>query len=127
MKFDLLRFLLERAQEICSREVLTRAVLRRPFEPLDRSLDMHVLRLRKKLHEAHGFEGGIRTVRNGGYMLTLRQGSKTQPTHPPFEKVGFVRNSYQLLQSESLRLTSLTACSAPQRAVFASVFSSDFS
>jgi two-component system response regulator CpxR len=76
IEFGLLRFLLERAQEISSREVLSRSVLQRSFEASDRSLDMHILRLRKKLRKLHGFGGGIRTVRNGGYMLTLQQGDK---------------------------------------------------
>lgn len=76
IEFGLLRFLLERVQEMCSREILIRGALQRSFEPPDRSLDMHVLRLRKKLQNLPGFEGGIRTVRNGGYMLTLQQGNK---------------------------------------------------
>ncbi|MEZ2346496.1 response regulator transcription factor [Terriglobus sp. RCC_193] len=77
-EFQLLRFLLQRAYEVCSRELLVRAVLYRPFEPLDRSLDMHILRIRRKLEVLPGFMGGICTVRNGGYMFTFsRRSQKT--------------------------------------------------
>ncbi|SFS12073.1 two-component system, OmpR family, response regulator CpxR [Granulicella pectinivorans] len=70
-EFQLLRFLLQRPYEVCSRELLVRTVLLRAYEPLDRSLDMHILRLRRKLKGLSKFRGGIRTVRSGGYMLAL--------------------------------------------------------
>jgi two-component system response regulator CpxR len=71
IEFGLLRLLLSRPHEVLSREELIRQVLERPFRPLDRSLDMHVLRLRRKLGALNGFHGSIKTVRSGGYMLVL--------------------------------------------------------
>lgn len=70
-EFQILRFLLLRPYEVCSRELLVRTVLLRPFDPLDRSLDMHILRLRRKLESLPKFAGSIRNVRSGGYMLAL--------------------------------------------------------
>ena len=70
-EFQLLCFLVKRPYEVCSRELLVRTVLLRHYEPLDRSLDMHIMRLRRKLDSLPKFGGSIRTVRSGGYMLAL--------------------------------------------------------
>jgi len=70
-EFQLLRLLLDRPYEVCSRELLAQIVLLRTYDPLDRSLDMHILRLRRKLGRVPQFGGGILTVRSGGYMLAL--------------------------------------------------------
>ncbi len=70
-EFQLLHFFLQRPYAVCSRELLVRAVLLRTYEPLDRSLDMHILRLRRKLEHLPKFRGNIHTVRSGGYMLAL--------------------------------------------------------
>jgi two-component system response regulator CpxR len=80
IEFGLLRLLLSRPHEVLSREELVEQVFERPFRPLDRSLDMHVLRLRRKLATLRGFGGAIKTVRSGGYMLVLdHHKDKTQP------------------------------------------------
>jgi two-component system response regulator CpxR len=71
IEFGLLRLLLARPHEVLSRENLVKQVFERPFRPLDRSLDMHILRLRRKLGALRGFCGTIKTVRSGGYMLVL--------------------------------------------------------
>jgi len=71
IEFGLLRLLLSRPHEVLSREELVEQVFERPFRPLDRSLDMHVLRLRRKLGALQAFGGAIKTVRSGGYMLVL--------------------------------------------------------
>jgi two-component system response regulator CpxR len=71
IEFSLLRLLLSRPHEVLSREELMKQVFERPFRPFDRSLDMHVLRLRRKMGALHGFHGAIKTVRSGGYMLVL--------------------------------------------------------
>lgn len=70
LEFLLLSELLEKPHEIISREELTEHVLERPFRPLDRSIDMHVSRLRRKLEMLNDFHGSIRSIRNSGYMLT---------------------------------------------------------
>ena len=68
-EFDLLAALLERAGRVVSREELAEAALGRPLAPLDRSVDMHVSFLRRKLgSEIDGIER-IKTVRGAGYAL----------------------------------------------------------
>lgn len=69
LEFELLRELLEHPVQVLSREELVRRVFHRPFRPLDRSLDMLVLRVRRKLEKIEGFSGEIRTVRSSGFML----------------------------------------------------------
>ncbi|MFN7944253.1 MAG: response regulator transcription factor [Blastocatellia bacterium] len=72
VEFDLLELLLRAAGRVVSREELVRSVLGREFSPLDRSIDMHLSNLRKKLgHEIstrHGKIERIRTVRGIGYI-----------------------------------------------------------
>jgi two-component system response regulator CpxR len=70
VEFLLLGRLLAKPYEIVSREELTEEVLERPFRPLDRSIDMHVSRLRRKLEGLRNFHGTIRGVRNSGYMFS---------------------------------------------------------
>lgn len=70
LEFLLLSKFLEEPYEVISREELTEHVLERPFRPLDRSIDMHVSRLRRKLEALQDFQGSIRSIRNSGYMLS---------------------------------------------------------
>lgn len=70
VEFLLLAKLLNKPYEVVTREELTEEVLERPFRPLDRSIDMHVSRLRRKLEAVHDFHGSIRGIRNSGYMIS---------------------------------------------------------
>jgi two-component system response regulator CpxR len=65
-EFDVLTALVARAGHVVSREELSQAALGRPLAPLDRSIDMHVSSLRRKLG-ADGVER-IKTVRGTGYI-----------------------------------------------------------
>ena len=47
------------------------SVLDRQFNPFDRSLDMHVSRLRRKLDDAANLGDQIKTIRSVGYQLAL--------------------------------------------------------
>lgn len=68
VEYDLLEKLLRAPGRIVTREELVRDVLHRSLSPFDRSIDMHVSNLRKKLgHQAQGVER-IRTVRGVGYI-----------------------------------------------------------
>lgn len=67
-EFDLLCALLFQGDQVISKEHLSEQVLLRPLEPFDRSLDMHVSHLRKKLAE-HSPVDHIVTVRGFGYCL----------------------------------------------------------
>jgi two-component system response regulator CpxR len=68
VEYDLLEKLLRAPGRIVTREELVRDVLHRSLSPFDRSIDMHVSHLRKKLgHQALGAER-IKTVRGVGYI-----------------------------------------------------------
>lgn len=64
---------------VLTREELVSRVFQRPFHPLDRSLDMHVSRLRRKLHLATPLGNHIKTIRSSGYLF-----SAAEP-HPQLE------------------------------------------
>jgi two-component system response regulator CpxR len=71
VEFDLLEKLLRGAGRILSREDLSKDVLGRNTSPFDRSIDMHISNLRKKLgHQVGGVER-IKTVRGVGYIYAL--------------------------------------------------------
>ena len=68
VEFDLLALLLRSAGRIVTRDELAREALGREHSPLDRSIDMHVSNLRRKLgHEIAGVER-IKSVRGVGYI-----------------------------------------------------------
>jgi two-component system response regulator CpxR len=68
VEYDLLLILLAAAGRIVKREELVRAVLGRELSPLDRSIDMHISHLRKKLGHYIGEIERIKTVRGVGYV-----------------------------------------------------------
>ena len=71
VEFDLLTALASEAGKIVKKEDLSENVLERSLSPYDRSLDMHISNLRKKLGlRADGSER-IKTVRSVGYIYTL--------------------------------------------------------
>jgi two-component system response regulator CpxR len=70
-EFDLLEMLLRSAGEVVSRKDLVSKVLGRGLDPFDRSIDVHISSLRKKLgHKIKGMER-IKTVRGIGYLYAL--------------------------------------------------------
>ena len=71
VEFELLCTLMQAPGQILTREHLTESVLDRRFNPFDRSLDMHVSRLRRKLDDAAQLGDQIKTIRSVGYQLAL--------------------------------------------------------
>lgn len=71
VEFDLLRELLKGAGKVLKKEDLSRRVLDRELSPFDRSLDMHISNLRKKLGPRPDGSERIKTVRSIGYIYTL--------------------------------------------------------
>ena len=71
LEFTLLEFFLRNAGVVVSRSDLSEAVLGRELTPYDRSLDMHVSNLRKKLGHKIGNVERIRTVRGVGYLYAI--------------------------------------------------------
>jgi two-component system response regulator CpxR len=74
VEFDILRVLLAAAGQVVAREELSERVLGRAFDPLDRSVDMHISKLRRKLGERVTGEERIKTVRGAGYIYALAAG-----------------------------------------------------
>ncbi|GGA24365.1 response regulator [Dyella nitratireducens] len=68
-EFALLLLLVQRAGEVIDKTSLTRVALGRELERFDRSIDVHVSRLRHKLAEASGQAPRIDSVRGAGYVL----------------------------------------------------------
>jgi len=68
VEFDLLEKLLRAAGSIVKREELSQQVLGRGSSPFDRSIDMHISNLRKKLGHRSGTSERIKTVRGVGYI-----------------------------------------------------------
>ncbi|TKW67364.1 MAG: response regulator [Paracoccus denitrificans] len=69
-EFDLLKVFLERPGRVLSRDQLLDLTQGRNRDPFDRSVDVLVSRLRRKLGEKLD-EPAFKTIRNGGYQLVL--------------------------------------------------------
>ena len=72
VEFDLLKELLKHAGRVVKKEDLSERVLERKLSPFDRSLDMHISNLRKKLGVREDGSERIKTIRSVGYIYTLR-------------------------------------------------------
>ena len=69
MEFELLRVFLANPNRVLSRDQLLMHTRNREWEPFDRSIDIRVGRLRRKVEpDPSGEPRCIRTVRNAGYM-----------------------------------------------------------
>lgn len=72
VEFDLLSALLQEAGKVVKKEDLSEHVLERRLSPYDRSLDMHISNLRKKLGPRADGSERIKTVRSVGYIYTVQ-------------------------------------------------------
>jgi DNA-binding response OmpR family regulator len=72
MEFDVLRMLAENAGEALDRDRLYREVMEMEYDGLDRGMDVHVSRIRRKLEEAGFDTGKLKSVRGVGYLLAPR-------------------------------------------------------
>jgi len=68
-EFDLLRVFSERPNRPLSREQLFDLAQNRDWDPLDRSIDIRIARLRKKIEPDPEHPSVLRTVRGLGYMF----------------------------------------------------------
>jgi DNA-binding response OmpR family regulator len=71
VEFNLLEALLKKAGHFVAREELIQDVLGRAPYPFDRSIDVHISKLRKKLGHRTGDVERIRTIRNVGYLYAI--------------------------------------------------------
>ncbi|MDM0032984.1 response regulator [Variovorax sp. J22P271] len=70
MEYELLRVFLSNPNRVLSRDQLLMHTRNREWEPFDRSIDIRIGRLRRKVEpEPAGEPRCIRTVRNAGYMF----------------------------------------------------------
>ncbi|MCM3872505.1 MAG: response regulator transcription factor [Pyrinomonadaceae bacterium] len=75
VEYDVLEKLVRAAGQIMTREELSRQVLGRSSSPFDRSIDMHISNLRKKLGHRVGEADRIKTVRGVGYIYAQTAGA----------------------------------------------------
>lgn len=68
VEFSLLHALIKRIGEVVSREQLAEEALGRKFEMFDRSIDVHISSLRKKLGPSRSGIDRIKTIRSVGYL-----------------------------------------------------------
>ena len=68
-EFGVLQCLMEHVGELVDKDTLSIAALGRPLMAYDRSIDMHVSNLRKKLGKRDEDSDWIKTVRSRGYLL----------------------------------------------------------
>src|SRR5882724_139724 len=71
-EFDLLACFLQRPRRVLTRDQILDWTRGRSAEPFDRTVDMLISRLRKKLDAASPGSNLITTVRNGGYLFTAQ-------------------------------------------------------
>jgi len=70
-EFDLLWLLAQKVGTITKREDLHQQIFRLPYDGIDRSIDLRISRIRKKLNDDPKEPQIIKTVRNVGYLLAL--------------------------------------------------------
>jgi len=78
-EFTLLEVLLSNAGQVIAREELVRRVQGRRHNPYDRSIDVHISRLRKKLSSHSDGSERIKAVRGVGHFYSLPADSKNLP------------------------------------------------
>jgi two-component system OmpR family response regulator/two-component system response regulator RstA len=70
-EFDLLVFLAERAGKIVSRVELYQALQGETYDAQDRSIDLRISRLRRKLGDTQSNPTRIKSIRGAGYLLSI--------------------------------------------------------
>ncbi len=70
-EYAVLLCLVQVAGKPVTKETLTKAALGREYHPTDRSIDMHIANLRKKLVQHQIAEVQVKTLRGGGYWLVV--------------------------------------------------------
>lgn len=70
-EFNILAALMRDAGRVISKDTLSQAVLGRPLGPFDRSIDVHISKLRRKLGPAADGDSLINTIHRGGYLFRV--------------------------------------------------------
>jgi DNA-binding response OmpR family regulator len=69
MEFELLRTFLDHPNQVLSRDRLLTLTRNREWEPFDRSIDIRIARLRRKIEADPDRPKTIKTVRGAGYIF----------------------------------------------------------
>lgn len=72
-EFAVLEWLMRSPGQVISKDVLTEEALGRKLTPYDRSIDVHISNIRKKLSAHNASKDLIINIRGAGYMLTTSQ------------------------------------------------------
>jgi DNA-binding response OmpR family regulator len=75
IEFDLLEILVRNPGRALTREYLTGVALGRKLGAFDRTIDVHISNLRRKLDEHRGIQR-IKTIRGSGYLLAPRKATE---------------------------------------------------
>ncbi len=79
VEFNVLELLLRHAGNVVKREQIAEAALGRPLSAFaDRSVDVHVSRVRRKLGAFHGADDLIRPIRGMGYFFAAETPAKSK-------------------------------------------------
>jgi two-component system, OmpR family, response regulator len=81
-EFQLLSVLVQKPGRLLSRDQILELVASRHWNPSDRSIDVHVAKLRRKLHDDPRRPGLIKTVRGIGYMFASPDDVPSDPPTP---------------------------------------------
>ena len=74
LEFDLLKTFAEYPNQALSRERILNLSQQRDWDPFDRSVDLRVMRVRKKIEPDPQHPRYIRTIRNAGYVFVAEGG-----------------------------------------------------
>lgn len=74
MEFDLLKVFAAHPNQVLSRDRLLALTCNREWEPFDRSIDIRVARLRRKIEPDPENPQSIRTIRGVGYLYVPPEG-----------------------------------------------------
>ena len=69
MEYDLLKVFVEHPNKVLTRDQILTLTRNREWEPFDRSIDIRIARLRRKVEPNPEEPKTIRTVRGAGYMF----------------------------------------------------------
>jgi len=78
MEFDLLRTFVERPGRVLTRDQLLDLAHNRDMEPFDRSIDLRIMRLRRKIEDDPAKPAILKTVRGAGYVF-VPGGGRREP------------------------------------------------
>ncbi|MEP6941111.1 MAG: response regulator transcription factor [Rudaea sp.] len=70
-EFNILAILMRDAGHVVSKDVIAQSVLGRTLRPFDRSIDVHISKLRRKLGPAADGDSLIHTIQRGGYLFRV--------------------------------------------------------